>query len=49
MHLALAESSIFRRDQNRSEASVTVPLNPGRTLVREQPAVQPQPARERRQ
>ena len=36
VHLVLAESSIFRRDQNRSKASVTVALKPGHTLAREQ-------------
>lgn len=36
VHLVLAESSIFKRDQNRSKASVTVALKPGHTLAREQ-------------
>lgn len=36
VHLTLAESSMFKRDQNRSKASVTLTLKPGQQLAREQ-------------
>jgi len=38
VHLTLAESSMFKREQNRSKASVTLTLKPGQQLAREQVA-----------
>jgi flagellar M-ring protein FliF len=36
VHLALPESSLFKRDQNRPKASVTLAVKPGQSLGREQ-------------
>jgi flagellar M-ring protein FliF len=36
VHLVLPESSLFKRDQNRPKASVTLALKPGRALERDQ-------------
>ncbi len=38
VHLTLPESSMFKREQNRSKASVTLTLKPGQQLAREQVA-----------
>ena len=38
VHLTLAETSLFKRDQNRAKASVTLTLKPARQLAREQVA-----------
>jgi flagellar M-ring protein FliF len=36
VHLVMPESSLFKRDQNRPKASVTLAMKPGRQLAREQ-------------
>src|SRR3990167_1377624 len=38
VHLALPESTLFKRDQNRPKASITLAVKPGRAIGREQVA-----------
>jgi flagellar M-ring protein FliF len=38
VHLTMAETSMFKRDQNKAKASVTLTLKPGQQLAREQVA-----------